>query len=281
MRREFISISDSQNLEVVLEGELHSKALILHHGAFGSAENMAPIFREAASRGLCAIGITRPGYASSTRREGRRAVNYLLETQVVLNHFNITEFVSLGWSSGSPAAISDTQDARCKGVVTISGDAPRDSANWDSYIEKYPPQNPATEEPAFPSFDEIRTTGPDGLVKLFNHLLSQKDVEICQSKFGADLSHASQHGMSSGDFGALDDLESDGAPWGMDLSQVMQPVAVFQGDEDRMCVPAHGHFLAENLGNAELILAPGEGHISLMYNRASQIVDTAIELLNR
>ena len=86
--------------------------------------------------------------------------------------------------------------------------------------------------------------------------------------------------MTPEDFGTLDDLESDASPWGIDLSKVTHRVAVFQRDEDRMCIPAHGYFLADRLANAELILAPGEGHISLVYNQSSAIVDKALEILN-
>ena len=243
MQREFLALSDGRTLEVVTQGKPQSKALILHHGAFGSSENMAPIFREASALGYFAIGITRPGYAGSSRRAGRRANDYFIETIEVLKHFGINKFVSLGWSSGSPAAISDTQDNRCKGAITISGDAPRDSADWQEFVEKYPPKNPATEAPIPRTFEEIRSVSADNLVNLFNHGLSLSDVEICESSFKDEFANAIRHGMKSGDFGASDDLESDAAPWGIDLQTVKQPVAIFQGDEDRMCTPAHGYFL--------------------------------------
>jgi len=280
MQRELLTTPEGRSLEIVIVGTPQSNALILHHGALGSSENMAPIFREADARGLFAVGITRPGYAGSTRREGRRAHDYFTDTQVALDYFNIERFVSLGWSSGSPAAISDTQDQRNMGAITIAGDAPRDSADWNSYIEKYQPNNPATESSDWPPFDDFRTCTGVQLVTLFGSSLSAKDAEICLSSHSEELAFAIRHGIAPGDFGTLDDFESDAAPWGIDLAMVTERVAVFQGDEDRMCIPAHGHFLADKLGNSELILASGEGHISLMYNEASAIVDKAIEILS-
>jgi pimeloyl-ACP methyl ester carboxylesterase len=275
-----LNLSNGQVLEVLVEGKPQGKALVLHHGAFGSCENMSPIFREAARRGYFVIGITRPGYAGSTRREGRRAHNYYFETSAAVSHFQIEEFVSLGWSSGSPAAISDLQDARCNGAITIAGDAPRDSHDWESYLEKYPPNYPPTESADFPGFDFLRTCTAEQLVPLFGSSLSKKDIEICNSGMGEELAMAMRKGMASGDFGALDDLESDDAPWGIDLAKVSKAVIIFQGDEDRMCTPAHGHFLADKIPSAQLIIEQGEGHISLMYNKATQIVDQAINLLN-
>jgi pimeloyl-ACP methyl ester carboxylesterase len=280
MKTHLINMPNEQLLEIVTVGEPHSTALVFHHGALGSSENMAPLFREAQSRGIFAIGITRPGYSGSTRREGRRTNDYFLETRVAINHFQVEKFVSLGWSSGSPAAISDTQDNRCVGAITIAGDAPRVSADWQSYIEKYPPNNGASEDFEMPSFDTFRSCSAEQLIPLFGSALSQRDIETCKGGASEELAVAMRRGMAPGDFGALDDFDSDGAAWGIDLGKVSQPVAVFQGDEDRMCTPAHGHFLADNLENAQLIMEIGEGHISLMYNKSKKIIDTAVEFLN-
>ena len=281
MKTHLINMPNEQLLEVVTVGEPHSTALVFHHGALGSSENMAPLFREAQSRGIFAIGITRPGYSGSTRREGRRTNDYFLETQAAINHFRVEKFVSLGWSSGSPAAISDTQDNRCVGAITIAGDAPRVSADWQSYIEKYPPINDTSEDFEMPSFDAFRSCSAEQLISFFGPALSQRDIETCEGGANQELAEAMRRGMAPGDFGALDDFESDGAAWGIDLGNVGQPVAVFQGNEDRMCTPAHGHFLADNLKNAQLIMEIGEGHISLMYNKSKKIIDTAVEFLNR
>ena len=283
VKTHLLQLPGGQVLEVVTEGNPQSQALVLHHGAFGSCENMATIFEAAHSKGYFVIGITRPGYAASTRREGRRAGDYVRETKAVIDHFGVEEFVSLGWSSGSPAAISDLQDSRCKGAVTISGDAPRVSDDWESYVSKYPPVNPNTNPPSesddFAGFDAFRVCKADELVALFGPSLSRKDVEICETSASEDLASAMRHGMAPGDFGALDDLESDAASWNIELEKITKPVAVFQGDEDRMCTPAHGHFLSEKIPTANLFLEQGEGHISLLYNRASEMVDQAIKVL--
>jgi len=279
METHILQLAEGQTLEVITEGDIQSRALVVHHGAFGSCENMMAIFREAKARGVFAIGITRPGYAASSRRAGRRAKDYVRETEAALNHFKVEECVSLGWSSGSPAAISDLQDARCKGAVTISGDAPRVSDDWESYIQKYPPANGTDEVAEFAGFDAFRACTANQIVGLFGPLLSSKDVETCNTDAAEDLAGAMRHGMAPGDFGALDDLESDAADWNIELEKITKPVLVFQGDEDRMCVPAHGHFLAEKIPTAQLFIESGEGHISLLYNKSAEIVDAAIGLL--
>jgi hypothetical protein len=87
MKTHSINMPNEKLLEIVTDGETHSTALVFHHGALCTSENMAPLFREAQSRGIFVIGITRPGYSGSTRREGRRASDYFLETQAAINNF--------------------------------------------------------------------------------------------------------------------------------------------------------------------------------------------------
>lgn len=163
---------------------------------------MAPIYRAAESRGIFVIGITLGGYASSTRREGRRAVDYVLETRIELQHFGVEKFVSFGWSSGGLGVISDLQDSRCKAGV--------------------------------------------------------------------------RKALAAGPFGIIDDAFGNESALGIGYSTLKQPIAIYQGMEDRVCTPAHGHFLADRLENAEFILLDDQGHLSLIYDYADNMVNKAL-----
>ena len=81
--------------------------------------------------------------------------------------------------------------------------------------------------------------------------------------------------------GLLDDFESDADSWGIDLGSLKKPVALFQGSDDRFCTPAHGYYLNDNLGNSELILIEGQGHLSLMYDHANDMVTKALSYFNK
>ena len=57
------------------------------------------------------------------------------------------------------------------------------------------------------------------------------------------------------------------------------PVSIWQGDEDRMVPFAHGGWLAGHVAGAAVHLRPGEGHLSLMLDRADDIfADLAAKL---
>jgi pimeloyl-ACP methyl ester carboxylesterase len=275
-----LDAGDSRVLEVVTAGKKSGKAFVFHHGGLGCSEGMAPLYRAAASAGVFLIGITRGGYAGSTRRPGRRTFNYVNETRIALENFGIVEFVSFGWSSGGPAMVSDLQDFRCVGGIGIASDAPRVSDDWQSYMENYPPMN--SEGMSEPNFDLEAARNLEGkdLEAYFDVLLCKKDREICRGEFADELAEGIRIGMAPGIEGALDDFESDGDHWGIDLRAIKKPVALFQGDEDRFCTPAHGHFLRDNLGNAELLLLEGQGHLSIVYEAADQMIKKAISFLS-
>jgi pimeloyl-ACP methyl ester carboxylesterase len=285
MEKHLLQRENGGTLEILTQGESSDTAFIFLHGAFGSAINMGPLFRSALKYKIFCIGITRPGYADSTRREGRRASNYVMETKIVLDHFGINSFVSFGWSSGAPAAISDTQDSRCKGAIIIAGDAPRTSSDWNGYLDKYPtvnyvpnPESSEVEEGEI-DYEAWRNADLISLPKYIGEGFSPKDLVIFNLPEGDEFITGIRHGMSQSNYGAIDDIASDHSDWGIDLGSIEKPIHIFHGDEDRMNSPAHAHYLADNLSNSELQMLKGEGHISLIFNYANQLTETGISIL--
>ena len=277
MNKAHLDSGEGRVLEVVTAGKPSGRAFIFHHGGFGCAEGMAPLYRAAADSEVFLIGVTRGGYAGSTRRPGRRTFNYVQDTKVALDHFGVNEFISFGWSSGGPAMVSDLQDERCVGGIGIASDAPRTSADWQSYLDKYlPANNDGASEGAEWDFEAARTLRGQDLEGYFDALLCRRDREMVRGEYADELAEGIQIGMAPGIEGLVDDFESDAEDWGIDLGAITKPVALFQGTEDRFCTPAHGHFLRDNLGNAELILIEGQGHLSLIYDHADDMVTKAL-----
>lgn len=281
MLAQLLNADSGRVLEVVTAGASSSKAFVFHHGGLGCSEGMAPLYRAAADSGVFLMGITRGGYAGSSRRKGRRTFNYVQETRVALDHFGINEFVSFGWSSGGPAMISDLQDVRCVGGIGIASDAPRVSDDWQSYLDKYPPSNSeeVTAETWEWDLEAARHLRGKDLEAYFDALLCPRDREFCRGQYADELAEGIRIGMAPGLHGLMDDFESDAADWGIDLKSIKKPVALFQGTDDRFCTPAHGHYLRDNLGNAELLLMKDQGHLSISYDEADAMVAKAMTYL--
>jgi pimeloyl-ACP methyl ester carboxylesterase len=53
-------------------------------------------------------------------------------------------------------------------------------------------------------------------------------------------------------------------PWGVDPATITTKALVMHGTDDRMIPAAHASWLAGRIPGAELLLVPGEGHISVL-----------------
>jgi pimeloyl-ACP methyl ester carboxylesterase len=61
-------------------------------------------------------------------------------------------------------------------------------------------------------------------------------------------------------------------PWELDVRTIDRPVLLWYGEEDRLCPPAHGVWLRDNLPNAELVLRAGEGHLGFLEHTAEMLI---------
>eukprot|EP00878_Enallax_costatus_P017819 GHUV01018725.1.p1 GENE.GHUV01018725.1~~GHUV01018725.1.p1 ORF type:complete len:263 (+),score=76.22 GHUV01018725.1:1274-2062(+) len=123
---------------------------------------------------------------------------------------------------------------------------------------------------------------PDGVSQLAVKLMTsvgyaKADQQLLMQQPGLAyvLVLIQQQSVAQGVQGVLHDMSITMNPWSFKLADIRVPkVLVFQGDAD-VNVPAEmaGHIAAEIAG-AAVKYYPGEGHISLLLNRAADIMTT-------
>jgi pimeloyl-ACP methyl ester carboxylesterase len=279
---------DGRALDVWLAGPADGEPLLFHHGTPGSARPFDHHVAEMAARGLRLVGISRPGYGASTRKEGRVVADVADDTRAVLDHLGIDRSWILGWSGGGPHALACAAllPDRVRGSALIAGVAPypADGLDWlagmgAENIEEFgaalagPEQLRSFIEPFAQVFREAR---PEDVAGAFGDLIDEVDRDSLTDGLARYLAEGNRDALRDSFWGWFDDDMAFTRPWGFDVASIPGRVHVWQGGHDRMVPFAHGRWLAANVGGACPHLSADGGHLSLVVERFGAILDELV-----
>ncbi len=287
MALRFVSIRarDGRALDVMLGGAGEGPALVAHHGTPSDASLWDGWDAGCAARKLRLIAVSRPGYATSTRRPGRAVSDIPGDIADVLDELAVPWFVAAGWSGGGPHALAcgALLADRCRAVATLAGVGPYGQADLD-FLAGMGPENHAEFGAALKSEEALRAwlaanaamlqhvTG-DELAEAFGGLIPQIDKDALTGGFANAMAATMRRALADGFDGWVDDDYAFLKPWGFDLDAIDVPVIAWQGDLDLMVPAAHGAWLAKHIPTAVKRDASGHGHISLMVDYRDAILD--------
>ncbi|GAA0453645.1 hypothetical protein Ade02nite_01900 [Paractinoplanes deccanensis] len=273
---ERFDLPDGRTLEYLIEGPAGGLPLVFHHGTPSGAVRYEPVFKAAVRHGLRIILPSRPGYAGSTPHPGRRVADVAGDVAALLEGLGAEHFVTVGWSGGGPHALACAArlPGRCLGAALLAGVAPYRAPGLD-WLAGMGEENIAEFGAAahgVPELNAFLTRMADGLERVtgadvadaYGDLLSGVDRGALTGEFADYLAESSRYAVSAGIAGWREDDLAFLADWGFPLEEIRVPVAVWQGDQDRMVPPAHGHWLAAHVPGAEAHLLPEQGHLSLL-----------------
>jgi pimeloyl-ACP methyl ester carboxylesterase len=120
-------------------------------------------------------------------------------------------------------------------------------------------------------------TGADVAAAL-GGLVSAADKAALTGEYADHMAAALRAALNSGVAGWRDDDLAFVADWGFSLDAAPLPVAIWQGDQDRMVPFAHGQWLAKHIRGARGYLLPGEGHLTLTITALGRILDDLLDL---
>ncbi|HMD46072.1 MAG TPA: alpha/beta fold hydrolase [Acidimicrobiales bacterium] len=285
-----VPLADGAVAEVLTEGPDDGRPLLYWHGTPFAAAPNPDLARAAAARGLRVVTISRPGYAGSTARPGRRVADAAGLAGTVLDALGLDRFVTLGWSGGGPHALAGAAGlpGRCAAALSLAGVAPYDAAGLD-WLARMGHENveefaaaaagadvlvPALEDMAAQS---SAVTGAE-LADALGDLVSTVDRAALSGQLAEWLAEAVRRALSAGVEGWRDDDLAFCAPWGFDPGAIDGPVSIWQGDEDKMVPFAHGAWLAGHVPGARVHLLDGEGHVSLLADHLGEMLDELVDL---
>lgn len=287
-RREIVSAPDGRRLEVEVAGPDDGEVIVFHTGTPSVGSIFEPMLEAGAERGLRHVSYARPGYAGSDRHPGRSNADCVADVEAILDQLGVDRFYVTGHSGGGPHSLACAAllPERVRSAATTASVAPfgAEGLDWlagmgQENLDEFAAQQAGDAE--LQSFLEkwaevMRSVTPDQVIDALGDLLPDPDREVLTGAL-AEFSAASMRAaVRSGIWGWFDDDISLLADWGFDLGTIEVPVAIWQGEEDRMVPFAHGQWLAEHVSGAKAHLLPGEGHISLEVGSYGDVLDELI-----
>ena len=282
--------SGARSLDVLVGGASGGPALVMHHGTPSDATAWSGWDETARKHGLRLFSISRPGYATSTRRRWRTVADVADDVAFVLERYDVPWFVTAGWSGGGPHALATAAllGERCRAAATLAGVGPYGVADLD-FLDGMGPENHAEFGAALRgeasvrawlaenAADYARVTGPE-LIGALGGLIPQADKDVLSGGVADAFAATTRRALASGFDGWIDDDLAFIEPWGFALASIGVPVTVWQGDFDLMVPAAHGAWLAAAVPGAVARAAPGHGHISLITTFRDAIAGDLVRL---
>jgi pimeloyl-ACP methyl ester carboxylesterase len=260
-----VELSDGRTLHYYDTREDQSDARVAvfwHHGTPNVGSPPEPLFPAAAQNGLRWVSYDRPAYGGSTANPGRDVASAAADVGAIADVLSIDRFAVVGHSGGGAHALAcgALLPERVLAVVSISATAPFDAEGLDWYAgwsrsggaeQRAARAGRAALEAYLPSAEFDPDTFTPG------------DQSALEGRWSW-LAGVAGQAMEEGDDGMVEDLLAGAQGWGFAPADITVPVLVVHGDMDRMVPSAHGEWLAAHCPAAELRLAPGAGHITVL-----------------
>jgi pimeloyl-ACP methyl ester carboxylesterase len=280
-----LRLPDGRCLEYTVAGPGDGALLVSHHGTPSAGRLFEPFVAAGAARGLRTLTYSRPGYATSTRAEGRSVAACADDVAALADHLGVERFLVTGRSGGGPHALAcaarmPERVIACATVASVAPWGAEGLAFLDGMAEENVEEFAATqagpdELEAYlrPMAERILRAGPRTLADELGDLISEVDAGALDGGYGDFAAGMLHDGVRDGIWGWFDDDRALTGTWGFGLDEIAVPVTVWQGGRDHAVPFAHGAWLAAHLPGARAEPHPEHGHLSLAVARYGEILD--------
>lgn len=236
--------------------------VVWHHGTPNVGAPPRPLFDAAGRLGVRFVSYDRPGYGRSTPVPGRPVGSAAADVAAVADALGVPRFAVLGHSGGGPHALACAAllPDRVTAAVSAAGLAPFDADGLEWFAGMAPSGEASLRAAAAgraAKEHHERTAAP------YDPQLTPADLAALHGDW-AWFDEVVGPAAAQGPAPLVDDDLAYVAPWGFDPADVRAPVLLLHGTDDRVVPPAHAHWLAAHLPDAELRVVPGTGHISVL-----------------
>lgn len=272
-------LSDDRALSYLEYGTGDGVPVFYFHGFPGSHEDIH-LFNggELAKKlGLRIIAVNRPGYGDSDSQPERSLSDWPRDVIVLADHLGIEKFSILGYSGGGPFALSCAYSIpdRLEKVVVVSGMGPVDAPESKKGKAMFIPKAPKL---ILKGMANMMVKKPEKIEANMLKGFPEVDQEILKDSKALDaMMKTMNEAFRSGYQGGLEDAKIYKSFWEFDLSQVDQEVTLWHGGKDENVKIETAVYVMESLPKCNVHLKSEEGHLSLLYLHAEEILATFLE----
>ncbi|WP_344139391.1 alpha/beta hydrolase [Luedemannella flava] len=270
-----LTLPDGRIVEI-FDGGDPSGPPIIHQPGTPNTRIMGRLWHPAAvAAGVRLISVNRPGYGGSTPVVGRPSLSAAgRDIAALATLLNLEEYAVVGASGGGPFSVAtaavDPQRVRAVGVIAGAGP-------WRELAD---PSVEPEERACLARLDDGDLVGaragmrhlvenvwqaglrrePDDSARLDAWL--GDDPRAGDEAYRALMAEA-MRAVLEGTEGAVYDGLAHGGGWDFDLGAVRAPTLLWYGDADEACPVAYGRWYADGIPTAELVIFPGEDHLTI------------------
>jgi len=290
MIEDILTLADGRLLAYGVYGNPAGIPILDFHGIPGSRCEAELISRFLQRSDLCLIGFDRPGYGRSSPKPRYQITDVAGDVAALLDHLGILRCIGLGFSGGAPFALACTMQIadRIAALGIVSGVGPSEVGSNGMHASNRKKFDLAQR---FPWLARVMlTTALSGLrshpEKLESQLrkiwlqMPEPDREILQDeRFAEGIILVTRDAISRSVKGWVNEELLMASDWGFDLGSVACPhIFLWHGLEDRNVPAAMARAVADRLPSCQSTFLEHEGHISLLYDHGSEIIDTLVQL---
>jgi pimeloyl-ACP methyl ester carboxylesterase len=278
-----LKLRDGRTLAYLEVGSA-SGAAVLHFHGHGSSRVEALVLENAAKKAdVRLIAFDRPGIGRSDPKKGDRLLDWPSDIAEAVDLLGISRFAVQGMSAGGAYALACAgalkgRVSACSlvsavptpGIALLAGPAARRLAWWVART--------------FPSYlrRRLQDFRPDSITEAMirarmvriGQWLGGEDLRLIRDPAKLDLlARTMMESDRQNGQGNRSEIERLTRPWGFDIRKIEVPVFLFHGDQDRIMHVAPARLMARALKECAATFYPGEGHFSVLVNKANELMD--------
>lgn len=292
MLEDTLTLKDGRLLAYGVYGNPAGIPILDFHGIPGSRREAELVSRFLERSDLRLIGFDRPGYGHSSSKPHYQISDVTGDVAALLDHLQIQRCIGLGFSGGAPFVLACGQriPERFSSIGIVSGVGPSTIGSKGMHASNRKKFNLAQRFPWLARL--MLNTALSGLQSHPSKLESQlrniwqqmpegdRDV-LRDARFAEGIIQVTRDAISRSVKGWVNEELLMASSWGFELGSLASPpIFLWHGMEDRNVPLAMAKAVADRLPNCQAHFVAYEGHISLLYNHGSEIIDTLVRSIS-